>query len=121
MLPNCNAQLTRSVADPEVDLFAGMKKKKKKVVDADTEEATPEPEKVAAPPVEGTKAAPLESSGNNQTLTVDAPVEEDKPAEDAGDMFADLKKKKKKKKEIPMDLVGCGTCPSRWISCDNPC
>jgi translation initiation factor 2 subunit 2 len=90
------------VADPEVDLFAGMKKKKKKAVALDLDEvpastdtAVPEP---PSPVASKTEEAPAESSEV-------APVESDKPAEDGGDLFADMKKKKKKKKEIPLDLV----------------
>lgn len=80
------------MADPVVDAFAGMKKKKKKVVALDLDE-TPAP------------AAPAAEASATGTSTPE-PAAEDKPAEDAGDMFADLKKKKKKKKDIPLDLEG---------------
>ncbi|CAK9785870.1 hypothetical protein CC85DRAFT_288862 [Cutaneotrichosporon oleaginosum] len=87
------------MADPVVDAFAGMKKKKKKVVALDLDE-TPAP---AAPVAEPSAAATGASTPE--------PAAEDKPAEDAGDMFADLKKKKKKKKDIPLDLDG-GDAPA---------
>ena len=110
------------MADPEVDLFAGMKKKKKKqVVMDDTPEPAPEPAVAEAPQavVEPTPepAAPIappavvevaepEADLPEDSSGVATPAEEIQPAEDGGDLFADMKKKKKKKKkEIPMDLV----------------
>lgn len=93
--------------DPNVDLFAGMKKKKKKVTVADAEE-TPEPSPAPAPaPVDDTPAPVAEAEA---VAEVEAPVatpepSTEKPAEDSGDLFTDLKKKKKKKKDIPLDLV----------------
>jgi translation initiation factor 2 subunit 2 len=101
------------VADPEVDLFAGMKKKKKKQVTLDVEdqEQAPAPVEAASQPtvVEEARAAPAaEENGVSGTAT---PVEADKPAEDGGDLFADLKKKKKKKKDIPADLVSVRESP----------
>ncbi|OWZ31419.1 translation initiation factor 2 subunit 2 [Cryptococcus neoformans AD2-60a] len=101
--------------DPNVDLFAGMKKKKKKVAVADTEE-TPEPSPAPAPaPADETPApvaaapAPAPAAKPEAVAKVEAPVatpepSTEKPAEDSGDLFADLKKKKKKKKDIPLDL-----------------
>lgn len=95
------------MADPEVDLFAGMKKKKKKQVVLDTEEptqeveATPEPS-TSTPAAAPAISAPVEDEAGSGAAT---PAEGDKPAEDGGDLFADLKKKKKKKKDIPLDLV----------------
>ncbi|TXT06140.1 hypothetical protein VHUM_03613 [Vanrija humicola] len=74
-----------------------MKKKKKKVVVADEE-----PAPKAAAPVEEPVAA---SSSTPEPAA-------EKPAEDAGDMFADLKKKKKKKKDIPLDLESAEPEPS---------
>ncbi|KAK1923849.1 domain found in IF2B/IF5-domain-containing protein [Papiliotrema laurentii] len=102
------------MADPEVDLFAGMKKKKKKQVALDVEEPAPEADAAPAPapaahpepsPSTSAPAQVDETNGGSGTAT---PVEADKPAEDEGDLFADLKKKKKKKKDIPMDLGGEG-------------
>ncbi|ORY35001.1 domain found in IF2B/IF5-domain-containing protein [Naematelia encephala] len=92
------------MADPEVDLFAGMKKKKKKQVTLDVEEPTPSTE-VEAEPTPAAAAAPSPVVDATPTATDDtAPVDGDKPAEDGGDLFADMKKKKKKKKDIPLDL-----------------
>ena len=105
------SRLTHPVADPEVDLFAGMKKKKKKQVALDVEEPAPEADAAPAPapaahpepsPSTSAPAQVDETNGGSGTAT---PVEADKLAEDEGDLFADLKKKKKKKKDIPMDLV----------------
>ncbi|WVW86597.1 hypothetical protein I302_108647 [Kwoniella bestiolae CBS 10118] len=79
-----------------------MKKKKKKTVVADVEES---PAPVAAEP-EPTPAA-TSSAAPEVDSGVATPVNEgegEKPAEDAGDLFADMKKKKKKKKDIPLDL-----------------
>ena len=106
------------VADPEVDLFAGMKKKKKKQVVLDVEETSPAP--VESPVVEEAPAKPAtveepsapaipapaplvdEAAGSGAAT----PVDGDKAADAAdADLFADMKKKKKKKKEIPLDLV----------------
>lgn len=84
-----------------------MKKKKKKVTVADAEE-TPEPSPAPAPaPVDDTPAPVAEAEA---VAEVEAPVatpepSTEKPAEDSGDLFTDLKKKKKKKKDIPLDLV----------------
>ncbi|OWZ68355.1 hypothetical protein AYX15_00767 [Cryptococcus neoformans] len=101
--------------DPNVDLFAGMKKKKKKVAVADTEE-TPEPSPAPAPAPTDETAAPVAATPPpapaakpEAEAKVEAPVaapepSTEKPAEDSGDLFADLKKKKKKKKDIPLDL-----------------
>ncbi|BEI80388.1 hypothetical protein CcaverHIS002_0109170 [Cutaneotrichosporon cavernicola] len=74
------------MADPVVDAFAGMKKKKKKVMALDLDE-------IAAP------AAPAAEAAATSTESAE-PVAEDKPAEDAGGH------KKKKKKDIPLDLEG---------------
>jgi translation initiation factor 2 subunit 2 len=111
--------LTHPVADPEVDLFAGMKKKKKKQVALDVEETVPEvaesvPAPAAAPaptpaPVPAAAApAAVEEKADSGVAT---PVEGEAgvPAEEGADLFADLKKKKKKKKELPLDLVGAFT------------
>ena len=95
------------MADPEVDLFAGMKKKKKKtvVLDLDEEEA-PAPVEETKPITSAAYApAPISSEHTPAPPVDDTPVQEqEKPAEDGADLFADLKKKKKKKKEIPLDL-----------------
>ncbi|RSH77489.1 uncharacterized protein EHS24_003466 [Apiotrichum porosum] len=88
-----------SMADPDVDLFAGMKKKKKKVAAADVDE-TPAPVAEASTP----EPAVAEAS-------TPEPAAEAQPAEDAGDLFADLKKKKKKKKDIPLDLETAEPAP----------
>lgn len=98
-----------SVADqnPDVDLFAGMKKKKKKVVALEPEdapspaaaEATPEPEPAPSAPAPIAQEEPLAEP------SAPAPADDGVP-DDSADLFADMKKKKKKKKEIPMDLVG---------------
>lgn len=87
------------MADPDVDLFAGMKKKKKKVAAADVDE-TPAPVAEASTP----EPAVAEAS-------TPEPAAEAQPAEDAGDLFADLKKKKKKKKDIPLDLETAEPAP----------
>ncbi|WWC95297.1 hypothetical protein V866_002158 [Kwoniella sp. B9012] len=82
-----------------------MKKKKKKTVVADVEES-PAPAPAAEAPVEPTPAA-TSSAVPEVDSGVATPVNEgegEKPAEDAGDLFADMKKKKKKKKDIPLDL-----------------
>lgn len=100
------------MADPEVDLFAGMKKKKKKTVTLDVEDQAqaPAPVEAAAEPavVEESRAAP--AAEDNVASGTATPVEADKLAEDGGDLFADLKKKKKKKKDIPADLVSVALC-----------
>lgn len=102
------------MADPEVDLFAGMKKKKKKQVVLDVEEPAPEADPSPAPaPLEhpeptASTSTPVQENGGSGTAT---PVEADKAAEDGGDLFADLKKKKKKKKDIPLDLGGESAAP----------
>ncbi|KAL7424865.1 translation initiation factor eIF-2 beta subunit [Cryptotrichosporon argae] len=89
------------MADPEVDLFAGMKKKKKKVVAANVEES-PAP---AAPAEEPASPTPAPVERAPEPTPAPAPEPSAEPsAEDGGDLFADLKKKKKKKKEIPLDL-----------------
>lgn len=89
-------------AQPDVDLFAGMKKKKKKTVTLDVEDGAPEAQAVEAE----SSAAPAADEP--------APAADDAEAADGGDMFADLKKKKKKKKEIPLDLVRV------WVRRDSP-
>lgn len=102
------------MADPEVDLFAGMKKKKKKVVIDDSEAAAPEPVDTPATATElskpaaeaGVDDAPLAEASGTATS-----VEGDKAADDGGDLFADMKKKKKKKKDIPLSLVSRGIGP----------
>ena len=105
-----------TVADPEVDLFAGMKKKKKKQVVLDD---TPEPESTApepapvvdsrpepvAAPAPAVAALELQEDAPEGSSGVATPAEGVQPVEDGGDLFADMKKKKKKKKEIPLDLV----------------
>lgn len=78
-----------------------MKKKKKKVVALDLDES---PAPAEAAPAEEEPVA-------TGTSTPEPSAADDKPAEDAGDMFADLKKKKKKKKDIPLDLEG-GEAPA---------
>ncbi|KAK4686800.1 translation initiation factor 2 subunit 2, partial [Tremellales sp. Uapishka_1] len=84
-----------------------MKKKKKKTVAIE--------EDVPAPAAETTPTLPAAAVEEESTPApeeapsgVATPVEAEKPAEDAGDLFADLKKKKKKKKEIPLDLETAG-------------
>ena len=97
------------MADPEVDLFAGMKKKKKKQVQLDVEEPAPVAESSApaeAEPAPSTSTPAPEEKVESQAAPADEP-----PAEDGGDLFADLKKKKKKKKELPADLV---SAPVMW-------
>ncbi|WWC65578.1 uncharacterized protein I303_108196 [Kwoniella dejecticola CBS 10117] len=85
-----------------------MKKKKKKTVVADPVEDTPAPAPVAAAAAEPeptpAAAAPSSSAQEEGGSGVATPVEAEQPAEDAGDLFADMKKKKKKKKDIPLDL-----------------
>ncbi|WRT69403.1 uncharacterized protein IL334_006387 [Kwoniella shivajii] len=79
-----------------------MKKKKKKTVVADVEESpapAAEPEPTPAP-----VAAPESTPAPEVDSGVATPVEGEKPVEDSGDLFADMKKKKKKKKDIPLDL-----------------
>lgn len=103
------------MADPEVDLFAGMKKKKKKQVVIDVEEPTsvslPAPETEAEIEPEATPAAlaaePEAVEEVNTALA--APPNGDQVDGDGADLFADMKKKKKKKKEIPLDLVSFDT------------
>lgn len=104
---------TITVADPEVDLFAGMKKKKKKQVALDLGDSVPAEEHAekAAPAPEEESAAPppaaieTPATGDDSGAAEPAAAAGDAPAEDGGDLFADLKKKKKKKKDIPLDLV----------------
>lgn len=96
------------LVDPNVDLFAGMKKKKKKVTVADTEE-TLEPSSAPAVETPAPAAAAPDAEAEAETVAP-APVatpepSAEQPVEDSGDLFADLKKKKKKKKDIPLDLV----------------
>lgn len=91
----------RAVADPEVDLFAGMKKKKKKQVQLDVEDTPPAPSPV--PDVAPAPEAPATESDSVPEPV--AEVEEKPVAVNDEDLFADMKKKKKKKKEIPLDLV----------------
>ena len=101
-----------SVADPEVDLFAGMKKKKKKQVAADVDDAPSASttsafvEPTSAPVAEVApvaQAAPVVEAAAGSGAA--PPVDGDKVAEDGADLFGDMKKKKKKKKEMPLDLV----------------
>jgi translation initiation factor 2 subunit 2 len=94
------------VADPEVDLFAGMKKKKKKQVVLDVED-TPIPAAEAhVAELEAPKAAAPEVPPEDHVESGAAtPVESAAPAEDGADLFADMKKKKKKKKDLPLELV----------------
>jgi translation initiation factor 2 subunit 2 len=87
------------VAEPDVDLFAGMKKKsKKKQVALDLGDSAPATEESAEP-------APLTKTGDKfGNETIEEPAAE--PVADEGaELFGDLKKKKKKKKDIPLDLV----------------
>lgn len=91
------------VADPEVDLFAGMKKKKKKQVQLDVEEPAPSAESSA--PAEAEPAASTSTPAPEEKVESQAAPADEPPADDGGDLFADLKKKKKKKKELPADLV----------------
>ncbi|KAL1409471.1 translation initiation factor eIF-2 beta subunit [Vanrija albida] len=99
---------TLKMADPEVDLFAGMKKKKKKVAVVDAEDAAPvaAADEAPAAPAKAVEE-PVAASSSTPEPAADAA-----PAEDAGDLFADLKKKKKKKKEIALDLDGAEPEPS---------
>jgi translation initiation factor 2 subunit 2 len=95
------------VADPEVDLFAGMKKKKKKQVAMDLGDSVPAEEHVdtSAPAPEATESAPV-PAGVETNATESLPEIASEPvADDGAELFGDLKKKKKKKKEIPLDLV----------------
>ena len=96
-----------AVADPEVDLFAGMKKKKKKVVAIDLDDAPPpiatEPTPEPVDTLEKTGPATAVESPQ-QDDDANAPIADEAPVDEA-DLFADMKKKKKKKKEIPLDLV----------------
>ncbi|WVQ75240.1 hypothetical protein IAR50_004852 [Cryptococcus sp. DSM 104548] len=80
-----------------------MKKKKKKVAVAEPEESSAP---AAEPSPEPTPAAAPAAAPAAPEPVAEAPVAEssEKPAEDGGDLFADLKKKKKKKKDIPADL-----------------
>ncbi|ODO07074.1 hypothetical protein I350_04442 [Cryptococcus amylolentus CBS 6273] len=80
-----------------------MKKKKKKVAVAELEESSASPAPAVEPTPEPTPAA---APAVPEPAAEAAPVAEssEKPAEDGGDLFADLKKKKKKKKDIPLDL-----------------
>ena len=101
------------MADPDVDLFAGMKKKKKKQVALDVEdsplaptEATDSSAPAAAAAEEPAPTpAPIQKKGDkfgNEEPEAEAaaPV-----ADEGAELFGDLKKKKKKKKDIPLDLV----------------
>ncbi|WWC93109.1 uncharacterized protein L201_008075 [Kwoniella dendrophila CBS 6074] len=81
-----------------------MKKKKKKTVVADTVEETPAPATTEPEPTPAAAASTSTTTVPEVDSGVATPVEGDKPAEDAGDLFADMKKKKKKKKDIPLDL-----------------
>ncbi|WWC73417.1 uncharacterized protein I206_107384 [Kwoniella pini CBS 10737] len=81
-----------------------MKKKKKKTVVADTVEDTPAPAAESEAEPTPAAAAPSSSVPEETGSGVATPVEGDKATEDAGDLFADMKKKKKKKKDIPLDL-----------------
>lgn len=120
-----------SVADPEVDLFAGMKKKKKKQVALELGDSVPAEEQTeTAPASASTKETSAETAPpppaaieTPKTEKVDEPVADAAaPANDAGvdgeggDLFADMKKKKKKKKEIPLDLVSV-QCWDRFKRC----
>ena len=99
------------MADPEVDLFAGMKKKKKKQVTVDVEEPgsipSPAPEAESETPPEVSPAAPTAQPELNEKveMAVATPNDGGQVDGDGADLFADMKKKKKKKKEIPLDLV----------------
>ena len=99
------------MADPEVDLFAGMKKKKKKQVQLDVEESAPAAEE--STPVEAEPTASTSTPAPVEPVESQAAPADEPPAEDGGDLFADLKKKKKKKKELPADLVSWAC----WINC----
>lgn len=100
------------VADPEVDLFAGMKKKKKKVAAVDPADAETTAGAAPTPTGEVSRPAGQNAFGNDEepeAAPAAAPAAEEAgvsaPA-DGEDLFADMKKKKKKpKKEIPADLV----------------
>jgi len=94
-----------NMADPEVDLFAGMKKKKKKTVTLDVEESAPPASEEAST---STTAPPVVEEASSEAVPTPA---EDKPAEE-GDLFADMKKKKKKKKDIPLDLETTEAIPA---------
>ena len=101
----------KAVADPDVDLFAGMKKKKKKQVALDVGDSpsapsdAPESPAPAATEESAPTPAPITKKGDkfgNEEPEAEAPA----PVADEGaELFGDLKKKKKKKKEIPLDLV----------------
>ncbi len=113
----CNHHSPQSpVADPEVDLFAGMKKKKKKTVALDLDDdnnasaSQTQAQEEKAPTTSAAYAAPEPSSISavSESQQVVEESSEKPAADDGGDMFADLKKKKKKKKEIPADLEGLG-------------
>ncbi|WVQ96406.1 hypothetical protein IAU59_003511 [Kwoniella sp. CBS 9459] len=96
-----------------------MKKKKKKTLVANVDEtpapapaaAEPEPEPEAAPAAAAPAAVPAAEDGSGAAT----PVEAEKPAEDSGDLFADLKKKKKKKKDIPLDLESADAAPATTV------
>lgn len=98
------------MADPDVDLFAGMKKKKKKQVALDVGDSPSAPSDAPDSPApavaeEAPTPAPITKKGDkfgNEDPEEEAPA----PVADEGaELFGDLKKKKKKKKEIPLDLV----------------
>lgn len=102
------------MADPEVDLFAGMKKKKKKVVVQEDGGADTTPGAAPTPTTEVQRPKGQNAFGNDEVEEAAEPVKQDGGAgedvkdggADEADMFADMKKKKKKsKKEIPADLV----------------
>ena len=110
----------KAVADPDVDLFAGMKKKKKKQVALDVGDSpsaptdAPDSPAPAAAEESAPTPAPITKKGDkfgNEEPEAEAPA----PVADEGaELFGDLKKKKKKKKEIPLDLV----CDSSFIGVD---
>jgi translation initiation factor 2 subunit 2 len=95
------------VADPEVDLFAGMKKKKKKQVAMDLGDSVPAEEHAdtSAPAPDASEPIPPPAAIETEAAQPDAEAPAEPVADDGAELFGDLKKKKKKKKEIPLDLV----------------
>ncbi|WVN87031.1 uncharacterized protein L203_102207 [Cryptococcus depauperatus CBS 7841] len=79
-----------------------MKKKKKKAVIVEPSEESPAPELAAEPVLEEAPTPIAESPAPNPVHVAEASAE--KPVEEDGELFGDIKKKKKKKKDIPLDL-----------------
>lgn len=100
------------MADPNVDLFAGMKKKSKKkqvALDLGDEEQAeaPAPASASAPAAEedAPAPAPIQKKGDKFGNEEEEAPATEPVAGDGAELFGDLKKKKKKKKDIPLDLV----------------